>query len=133
MKRKSKKGFAILYAVVLVVLIGMISVSMLSNINTTSNTTTEEHIRTQMDLYTSSTIEYALLWMSQNKNFSSGAMKTLNITYPGGNYQYTVLVRPLNIPANIPESAGTVMLDVIGTYIDGTKTLRTEKRTIQKP
>lgn len=131
--KRAKRGFAIIYAVVLVILIGMLSVSMLSNINNTTNLTTEEHIRTQMDLYTSSSIEYALLWMSQNKNFSSGAMKTLNITYPGGKYSYTILMRPLSVPANIPESAGTVMLDVIGTYTDGAKVMRTEKRTIQKP
>jgi len=132
MKVLNKKGFGIIYAVIIILTIAMVSVSVLQDINRTSSVVTEEHIKTQMDLYSSSTIEYALLWLSQDQAFSNAPSKTLNITYPG-NYKFKVIVTPLNIPGNVPESAGTVLLDITGEYTDNVHNIKTARRTIQKP
>lgn len=132
MKNKQmRKGFALIYAVIMLILVGSVGMHTLYLINKTSSISIKEHIKTQMELYVSSTIEYTLLWLSENQTYSTNP-QNLTITYPG-NYTFNVLITPLNIPNTIPESQGTVMLDITGQYNDNQHPFITTKRTIQKP
>ena len=128
---RKRKGFALLYAVFLMIIVATIGMHTLFLINSTTVNTVNEHIKTQMNLYTSSSIEYTLLWMSENKT-NSTTTQDLNISYPGG-YNFTIHIKPIAVPVNIPESQGIVLIDVKGEYSDKINHIITTKRTMQKP
>lgn len=131
MKIKNKKGFALVYAILVMILVATVGMHTLYLINKTQSTAINEHIKTQMDLYMSSSIEYSLLWLSENQANSTG-VNNLTINYPG-NYVFNIRATAINVPANIPESQGTVILDITGSYNDNKHKFIVTKRTIQKP
>lgn len=128
---KKRKGFALLYAVFLMIIVATVGMHTLYLINSTTVNTSNEHIKTQINLYTSSTIEYTLLWMSENQSYST-SIQDLNISYPGG-YKFQIHITPINVPADIPESKGIVLMDINGEYKDNINNIKISKRTIQKP
>jgi hypothetical protein len=129
MKNKNKKGFALVYAVLLMILVASVGMHTLHLINNTTSAAIKEHIKVQMDLYMNSSIEYALLYLGEAKLTGS---KTITIKYPG-NYEYKVTMTPLNVPIDIPESQGIVLMDLKGEYLDNNHKFTLAKRTIQKP
>jgi len=133
-KNLKKKAFGLAYATFIMVVIAVVGINTIQMVAETNSSTTKEHIKTQMNLYMDSTIEYSLLWLSQNQNFSQNK-STVTINYPSG---YTFIVNTYPIVgingANIPiESRGTVVIDIIGSYNDNEHAFSLSTRTVQKP
>lgn len=126
-----RKGFGIVYAVVILVLIATIAVYMLEISGRNAKTAADEHIRMQLRLYMKSSLEYALLWMGTDRSRSQN-VQDLNITYDD-HYHIAIRIEPVGdvLP---PESNGTVVIDQIGFYNAAAgETVRMFSRQVLKP
>lgn len=139
--KNRKKAFSIVYAIVIMVLIATIAAYTLSMSAQSAKTTTDEHIRIQMQLYMKSTIEYALLWLSGEKNertddiSGSGCSTSSNMLQLNYDDQYFFNVRICQIEGakSLLESNGTVMIDVNGTTALMDEPYHITKRLLVKP
>lgn len=139
-----KKAFAIPYALFISFIIALVGVYTMELSTKTQSALVKENIKTQMNLYIDSTIEYALLKLSQEKTISASTTDIIDsyeIDYPN-NFKFKVSVIPLYginsgiiaSPQEAPEeSAGTVIIDIKGIYQDDIYPFSISLRTIQKP
>jgi len=133
-----RRGFGIIYAIVILVLIATIGIYTLELSSRSAKSVSDEHIKIQMQFYMNSAVEYALLWLSENPSRSNpgdfgGAdpWSDLNISY--GN-RYNFQLRMYETHLDVPESNGSVMLDIVGRFNDtGFDPIVVSKRLILKP
>jgi len=128
-----KKAFGIFYAIVILLLISSVGIFVLENVARDIKLASDEHIKTQLNFYINSSIEYALLWMSENKNRSSGAnYKDLEFLY---DKFYKIDLRIYHIKDFLPkESKGSVIIDIKARYDNGAnETIVVTKRVSVKP
>ena len=126
-----RRGFGVVYAVLILVIIATIAVYTLEMSSKNAKSASDEHLRMQLRLYMNSSVEYALLWMSANRSRSQN-MQDLNITYDDL-YHVRLHIEPVGdiLP---PESNGSVILDALGYFGDETQeTVRMFNRTVLKP
>ena len=111
-----RKAFGLVYAIMVLVLISTLGILSLEFATKSVKTISNEHIKIQLKLYMDSAIEYALLWMSEDKDRSTGGnYKDLNITYDN-NYQ--IIMRINHIQDSLPkESNGSVVIDMLETIV----------------
>lgn len=139
-----------IYAIIITVLVAGLGILSLRLSNSTLNTTTNEYIATQLELYANSTIELAILYIQRNGfvyQENSDTQKRANAMQPiekyinyGANneYQFKYKMTPLidNSATNVDEQQKNVMiLDVSGSVTNPVtnQTLRVTKRQIIKP
>lgn len=144
-----RKAFGMIYAIIITVLVASLGILGLKLSNTTLNTTTNEHIAIQLDLYLNSTIELAILYIQRNgfvykenddKDKRPNVMQPIEkyISY-GQNqeYQFKYKMTPLidNSIQDIEDQKSVMILDVSGWVTNPTtnQTLRVTKRQIIKP
>jgi len=132
-----RRGFGIVYAMVVLVLIATIGIYTLELSSRSVKSVSDEHIKIQLQLYMNSAVEYALLWLSEEKRrskpsaFGVGDHSDLNITY---DTNYAIQIRAWETHLDLPESNGTVLLDVIGTFDNtGLEPIVMTRRQIVKP
>ena len=127
-----RKAFGLIYAIMVLVLISTLGILSLEFATKSVKTISNEHIKIQLKLYMDSAIEYALLWMSEDKDRSTGSnYKDLNITYDN-NYQ--IIMRINHIQDSLPkESNGSVVIDMIGNYSNQDINISISKRLSVKP
>jgi len=127
-----RKAFGLIYAIMVLVLISTLGILSLEFATKSVKTISNEHIKIQLKLYMDSAIEYALLWMSEDKDRSTGSnYKDLNITYDN-NYQ--IIMRINHIQDYLPkESNGSVMIDMIGKYSNQDINISMSRRICVKP
>lgn len=132
-----RRGFGLVYAIVILVLIGTIGIYTLELSGRSVKSVSDEHIKIQLQLYMKSAVEYALLWLSEDKRrskpsaFGLGDHSDLNITY---DTNYAVQIRAWETTLEIPESNGTVILDVRGSFAKtGAEPIVITRRLIVKP
>lgn len=136
MKKVNTKrgGFGIIYSVFIMILVATIMSYMLETGSQTSKMSLDEYIKIQNKLYEDSAIEWAILQI-QNDN-TKNATETYSISFEN-NFDFNITAREITGASGIPESNGTVMLDVIGTCTlmgsGAGEQLRTHKRLLVKP
>ena len=128
-----RKAFGVIFAVMILVMLSSLGIFMLEILAKNTKTLSDEHIKTQLKLYLDSSVEYALLWMSEDKNRSSNAdYKDLNFLYD--NY-YKITLRIYHIKDYLPkETKGSVIIDVSGRYDNAlNEPIVLTKRVVVKP
>jgi hypothetical protein len=125
------------YAIIVLVLIGTVGIFTLELSSRTVKSVSDEHVKIQLRLYMKSAVEYALLWLGEDKSrsrpgdFGLPAYRDLNITY---DTNYQIVMRAWETTIDVPESNGTVVLDVIGTFdATGAEPLIQTQRLLVKP
>ena len=126
-----KKAIGLVYAIFVLVIISTILVYVLELSSFMPKVTADEYIKNQLKLYRNSAIEYALLWVSADKQRSQNTSE-LNITFED-NFKFSLKIKPTNL-SHIKESNGTILIDLIGMYeIANNKMYVITHRTVQKP
>lgn len=143
-----RKAFGMIYALVITILIATLGILGLKFSVKTLNTTTNEHIGIQLDLYLNSTLELAILYVQQYgfKNGEDGKAKqdptapiTKKIKYgSNGEYEFTYTITPLldNSKNNINEDIKNVATVDISGFVTNPVTkqvFRVTRRQIIKP
>lgn len=144
-----RKAFGMIYAIIITVLVASLGILGLKLSNTTLNTTTNEHIAIQLDLYLNSTIELAILYIQRNGfvyQENSDTQKRANVMQPiekyinygqNNEYQFKYKMTPLidNSAQDIEDQKSVMILDVSGSVTNPitNQTLRVTKRQIIKP
>lgn len=144
-----RKAFGMIYAIIITVLVAGLGILSLRLSNSTLNTTTNEYIAIQLELYADSTIELAILYIQRNgfvdqensDTKRANAMQPIEkyINYGANNeYQFKYKMTPLidNSATNADEQQKNVMiLDISGSVTNPVtnQTLRVTKRRIIKP
>jgi type II secretory pathway pseudopilin PulG len=143
-----RKGFTLLMAIILMLLIGTIMGLMLSFSTFTSKQTADIYLREQAQIIARSVTELALLGISGNDwnggdcindendlNISSykGFDISLDIAYYGNGFPATC--NQIIDDIYTKESNGTIRIDTYVTYIDPNtnEQIRYHRRTLQKP
>jgi len=147
---KSRKGFAMILAIALIVLISTIMVVSLNMSAQSSQRSINDYIHEQEYFVAKSATEMALLRVSEQDRATSGCLEGFTMTYPQTNpiFDVSVSIKYIglncsNSSANISgassidtaESRGTMMVDVRVTpnaSIHLGQELAYHKRTIQK-
>lgn len=121
-----RRGFSILSAIILLILVATLLSFMISTSNQSVKNTSNLYIKEQMELLAQSGVEFALLKISG----ASIRPNEVNLTYQD-DYNISVKIDYISDIKTI-ESNGTAIFDV---YVDYNKddTLRFHRRTIQKP
>lgn len=143
-----RKAFGMIYALVITILIATLGILGLKFSVKTLNTTTNEHIGIQLDLYLNSTLELAILYVQQY-GFVNGengqprqdpnAPITKNIKYgSNGEYDFIYTVTPIidNAQAGVNEDIRNVATVDISGFVTNPVTkqiFRVTKRQIIKP
>lgn len=142
-----RNAFSIIFALIVTVLIATLGILGLKLSTSSLNTTTNEYINIQLDLYLNSTIELAILYIQRNSfQFVEGTQTqklnpmtpiVKNIKYGGnGEYSFTYKMIPLVDPTTASESVkNTMILDVSGFVVNPAtnQTFRVTKRQTIKP
>lgn len=150
-----RQAFGMIFAIVILVVVATLGILGLKLSSKTLNTTTNQHIAIQLDLYLDSTIELAILYIQRNGfKFAEGstqqrpnAMAPIikNINYgANGEYKFTYKMTPLVDVDNplSPDSeeikqtkVNTMVLDVSGYVVNPVtnQTFRVTKRQVVKP
>lgn len=134
-----RRGFGLLYAIIILVLIATIGIYTLELSSRSVKSVSDEHIKIQMKLYMNSAVEYALLWLSEERRYSNPTdfgspdpWSDLNISYDNGRYAFQLRMYETNL--DVPESNGTVLLDIVGRFDDtGAEPIVLAKRLLIKP
>jgi len=130
--KRSRGGFGIMYAIIVLVLISTIGVYTLELSSKSVKSASDEHLKIQLELYQNSAIEYAILWLSENKSRSqdqNGA--DLNISFGDGySFQMKMYATDPTLP---PESNGTVIMDIVGRFDASSEPIIVAKRVVVKP
>ena len=143
-----RKAFGMIYAIIITILVATLGIFGLKFSAKTLNTTTNEHIGIQLDLYLNSTLELAILYVQQY-GFINGengrpradptAKITKNIKYgSNGEYEFTYTITPLlnNAQSNINEDIKNVATVDISGFVTNPVTkqvFRITRRQIIKP
>lgn len=142
-----RKAFGMIYALIITVLVATLGILGLKLSTSTLNTTTNEHIGIQLDLYLNSTIELAILYIQRNgfvynegtntKRANVMEPITKNIKYgANGEYQFTYKITPLQDNQSSSEDIkNSAIVDVSGFVVNPAtnQTFRVTKRQIVKP
>ena len=155
---KSKRtGFAMIMAIIVVIIIGGLMAFSLSLVSNTGKRTTDLYLYEQTVLYSKSAAELALLDIAQNQpctqvnnpyNFPLGCVgagcvynATVAMTYVFYDDPLTLLVNESPCTAaigtdafvvNTPEQNGSVLMDITVTTREGTEPIRYFRRVMQK-
>ncbi len=142
-----RKGFALLSAIFLMLLIGILMALSFSLSSQTTKQTGQLYLQEQGQLLAKSATEFALLAISGHENNVS-CINQINLRYPQGAPMYDINMTLFYIGKYLPagcntltnsiataESNGTVMIDTFVSYIDPetNETIRFHRRTLQKP
>ncbi|RDU65216.1 hypothetical protein [Helicobacter sp. MIT 14-3879] len=144
-----RKAFGMIYAIIITVLVATLGILGLKLSSTTLNTTTNEHIAIQLDLYLNSTVELAILYIQRNgfvdnentntkrPNVMASIERYINYG-ERGEYQFKYKMTPLidNSSSTAQEDQKNVMiLDISGSVTNPitNQTLRVTRRQIVKP
>ncbi len=139
-----RRGFSLLTAIFVILLIGSLLYLALSMSTTTVKRTEDLFKKEQARLLARSATEYELLRIS-GYDFSGGCYSGENYTFNGIDVNTTIRYIGSGFPAScaLPganaiqtvDSNGTILIDVIVSYVDpGTaETIRYHRRTLQKP
>lgn len=126
-----RNGFGIIYAIIVLVLMSTIAVYTLSLSSKTVKSVSNEHIRLQLELYRNSAIEYAILWMNEDKTRSQDPNgSNLNISFDNYHFQVKMFATTLT---DIPESNGSIILDIVGRTDVDIEPIVVAKRVVVKP
>lgn len=148
-------AFGMIFAIIILVVVSTIGILGLKLSSSTLNTTTNQHIAIQLDLYLDSTIELAILYIQRNGfKFAEGSTQPRpnvmapiikNINYgANGEYRFTYKMTPL-VDIDNPLSpdteeikqtkVNTMVLDVSGYVVNPAtnQTFRVTKRQVVKP
>ncbi|RAX53118.1 hypothetical protein CCY99_05875 [Helicobacter sp. 16-1353] len=154
-----RQAFGMIFAIIITVLVATLAILGLKLSTSTLNTTTNEHIAIQLDLYLNSTAELAILYIQRNGfKYQEGSTTTVrpnvmepiikNINYgANGEYQFTYKMTPLVSPdvTNVGGVAitdeqkntiiNTMILDISGFVVSPitNQTFRVTKRQVVKP
>lgn len=142
-----RKAFGMIYALVITVLVATLGIIGLKFSTKTLNTTTNEHISIQLDLYLKSTIELAILYIQQygfittedggRRNPKDSITKKINYG-TNGEYQFTYTITPLldnSNPTISDDIKNVALIDVTGFVTNPVtkQTTRITGRQIIKP
>lgn len=126
-----RNGFGIIYAIIILVLMSTIAVYTLSLSSKTVKSVSNEHIKLQLELYRNSAIEYAILWMNEDKTRSQNPNGSdLNISFDNYHFQVKMFATTLT---DIPESNGSIILDIVGRTDVDIEPIIVAKRVVVKP
>lgn len=146
-----RQAFGMIFAIIITVLVATLGILGLKLSTSTLNTTTNEHIAIQLDLYLNSTVELAILYAQRygfetdengnpRPNINQPIIK--NINYGANNaYRFTYKITPLPLTTagmtteQINTMKNTMVLDVSGFVVNPVtnQTFRVTKRQIIKP
>lgn len=158
MQRKNhilrRRGFAMIMAIMLLIIISTIMAVSISMSTTTTARTTNEYLHEQAMLLTSSATEYAVLAISGHDHIGrNNCINEINAVYPDANnpmFDINITMKYIGfggIGVNAddcadyvgtiatPETNGTVLMDVTVTSnaaLNLTEPIRYERRTLQK-
>ena len=135
-----KSGFAMIMAIIVVIVIGGLMAFSLSLVANTGKRTTDLYLYEQTVLYSKSAAELALLDIAQNGpcrpgfNITLGDIYDVNITY---GYVLDAALAGCNsagFTVNTPEQNGSVLMDITVKVQDGVSTepIRYFRRVMQK-
>jgi len=125
-----RRGFSLVYAIFVVVLMGSLMVYSLNISSEGAKTASDEHIKMQMKLYKESAIELTMLWMSGDKARSE-KNGSLNIRFDD-KYDFNISITTLDVK-EIKESIGTVMADIVGSTNFLNENYAITERVVLKP
>ncbi len=150
-----RKAFGMIYAIIITVLVATLGILGLKMSATTLDTTTNEHIAIQLDLYLNSTAELAILYIQRNgfvyeetnDNTATTQKRTnpmepivKNINYGANSeYKFTYKITPLMNndigDGEEEDKKNTMVLDITGFVVSPitNQTFRVTKRQIIKP
>lgn len=144
-----KRGFGIITAIVLLVLIATVGAMIISIAVMNSKKATDDYLRVQAEMLARSATEFAVMRIQGfNRTTNSNCLETVTITADPFTAKATInylfdattagaLDCNNELAANVtdPDLNGMAMIDVVVTTKDGTTTepIRIHKRTLQKP
>lgn len=128
-----RKGIGILYAILVMMAIAGIATYSLSMSAQSSRITVDEHVKIQLQLYKKSAVELGLLWLSADQSRSNPASdySDYNVTFDS-NYAFQLRFWKTSVQ-HIPESNGTVIMDITGETNLLDEPIRITERMILKP
>jgi len=143
-----RSGFALLSAIFLMLLIGILMALSFSLSSQTTKQTGQLYLQEQGQLLAKSATEFALLAISGHDN-TADCIEQINLRYPKNAPMYDINMTLYYIGSGLPcstdhllannintaESNGTVMIDTFVSYTDpeNNETIRFHRRTLQKP
>jgi len=142
-----RRGFSLITAIIILVIISTLMVLMLSLSSQTAKQTGDIYQKEQIELLAKSATEYAILAIHGHENNTS-CINTVHIDYPSStNPQYSIDLSIYYIGSNLPcdsnhtlannistsDSNGTIIVDTIVTNLQSNEPIRYHRRTIQKP
>lgn len=139
--RKNKNGSILLYAIAILVLLATLGAYALQFAAVNQRVSFDDFAKIQMELYARSAAEFGVLWM-QYGSTRSQTKGSVQIIYDNL-YDFNITIHP--ILTSIPESNGTVVMDIVGVMkaqeigyeddeeIKGTTPYRYTKRIVVKP
>jgi len=139
----SRKGFSLLLAIIVMIIIATLMALMISITSTTVKQTSDIYVSEQTKLLAKSATELALLAISGHNN-NNNCIENMNFTYQT---YYDVNISLYYIGNSLPcnpshlldnnistsESNGTVIIDTYVTFKGSSEPIRYHRRTIQKP
>ncbi len=140
---RSRKGFSLLLAIIVMITIATLMALMISLSTTTAKQTSDIYVSEQTKLLARSATELALLAISGHNN-NANCIENINFTFET-NYDVNMSLyyignglpcNPSHLLANnisTPESNGTVIIDTYVTFKGSSEPIRYHRRTIQKP
>jgi len=138
MSSNHKNGFAMIMAIIVVIVIGSLMAFSLSLVAQTGKRTTDLYLYEQTVLYSKSAAELALLDIAENGpcraglNTTLGGIYDVNITY---GYVLDAALAGCNsagFTVTTPEQNGSVIMDITVTTNEGTEPIRYFRRVMQK-
>jgi type II secretory pathway pseudopilin PulG len=145
---RSRRGFSMVMALIIVVLLAIFSTLILSNVSASRSNVVDDYHTIQSELLAMSATEIAVLAINGH-DYSINCLDQINMSYPQGAPIYDINVSlsyigngiagcTHNVATNIAtnDSNGSVIVDVIVTKRDlgdGLGTLSYHRRTLQKP
>jgi type II secretory pathway pseudopilin PulG len=145
-----RRGFGIITAIILLVLIATVAVMILSLAATSSKKATDDYLRVQAEMLARSATEFAIMRVQgYDKVPNNDCLRNVNIVATPFDINVTInyLFKNNNKPANCDDKhvfasdlsdsdlSGTVIMDVVVTTQSGVtaEPIRIHKRTLQKP
>ena len=145
-----RRGFTLITAILLILLISTIAMLSLSLSSLTTKQTSDIYLREQAELLLQSATEYALLAISGRDIATNGCINTINAQYPqaGANALFDINISLSYLGNGLPntcirldnnvsnlDSNVTVMIDTVVTSANSVSTepIRLHRRTLQKP
>ncbi len=137
-----RRGFGIITAIILLVLIATVAVMILSLAATGSKKATDDYLRIQAEMLARSATEFAVMRIQGFDRSGGKCLENLNIDAPPFDINVTIsyfgsFPGCSNVldPINDADLSGTAQVDVVVTTKEGatSEPIRIHKRTLQKP